>query len=97
MSIGQRMLEKLTSTSLFRIERVGENHIIVWSSGSEEQLEAMVNEAMHGVPEKIEHWKGDADDACNGKYGPSPKDEPIDFWRGRREVLYELSAFLNLD
>lgn len=96
MSIGQRMLEKLTSTSLFRIERVGENHIIVWSSGAEEQLEAMVNEVLNGVPEKIEHWKNEAHDACEGKYGPSPKGEPIDFWRGRREVLYELSAFLNL-
>jgi len=94
MSIGQRMLERFTSCSLFSIERAGDAHIIIWSSGAVEQLEAIVGDVLGGVPEKIEHWKHEADDACDGKYGTTPKGEPIDYWRGRRNVLYELAAFL---
>jgi hypothetical protein len=64
MKVGETMLERITSASLFRIERVEgacrervENgvlyierewtgHIIVWSSGTAEQLEAMAMEAV---------------------------------------------------
>jgi len=88
------MLERLTSCSLFSIELAGDAHIIIWSSGADEQLEAFVNDAISGIPEKIAHWKIEARDAADGKYGPNPKDESIDYWRGRRNVLYELAAFL---
>lgn len=88
------MLERLTGCSLFRIERAGENHIIVWSSGADEQLEAFINDSVSGVPEKIAHWKIEAQEATDGKYGPNPKGETIDYWRGRRNVLFELAAFL---
>ena len=44
MSKGQKLLELITSSKLFRIEREGEHHIIVWSSGAAEQLDAFVAE-----------------------------------------------------
>jgi hypothetical protein len=59
MTVGDYILERVTSTSLFRIECVecpnGERaHVVVWSSGAAEQLEAIATEAVskYGQPKQ---------------------------------------------
>lgn len=44
--------------------------------------------------ERIDHWLADIELACRGDYGPTPKGEPIDFWRGKREALAEIKCFV---
>jgi hypothetical protein len=50
MSDGQKLLEKITSSSLFEVLDSDGNKvspcIIVWSSGAEEQLDAMIQEIL---------------------------------------------------
>lgn len=43
-SIGQFILDKITGMSLFKIQQVDGNYVIIWSSQSAEQFEAIINE-----------------------------------------------------
>lgn len=46
---------------------------------------------------RIIAWFEEAKDACDGKYGSAPQGNDMSYWRGRREVLGELKAFLKTD
>lgn len=61
---------------------------------SSDGLEGVEAKALRDLADKIIHWRNDAHAASHGEYGPMPQGEPIDYWRGRRNVLHELHAFL---
>ncbi len=50
--------------------------------------------SLRDLADKIIAWRSEAHAASHGEYGPTPQGEPIDYWRGRRNVLFELHAFL---
>lgn len=41
-TIGELIIEEIIKGNMFRIEREGDNHIIVWNGNAGEQLEALV-------------------------------------------------------
>lgn len=55
-----------------------------------DQLKADINT----LKEKIEYWAKDSGDGAEDKYGPCPQGGPIDFWRGHRNALNEVLAFI---
>lgn len=55
----------------------------------------MTAEQLQEFKNRVDHWAGESQLACDGGFGSCPQNEPLDYWRGRRNALSELKAFLD--
>lgn len=55
------------------------------------ELEAIIAEFTRRVMGQCEETK----DVANGKYGTSPQGRGMEYWLGRRDVVFELAAFMH--
>lgn len=49
------------------------------------------------IIKRIQIWIHDTNDAVNGKFGPAPRGQSLDYWRGRRSALYEVLASCQME